>query len=138
MQALGGLFLCVKTDMKRAVQIGLAVFFAVGASLHFVLDDAFARIVPPVLPFALFIVWITGLAELAFSVALFVRYRLELTGIFLGLYMLAILPANIYMAIADVPVAGMHMPATVLWLRVALQIPFIWLVVWATRRRRAV
>jgi uncharacterized membrane protein len=89
--------------IRRGMQILLAVFFLVAGVLHFQLDDAFARIVPPMLPFPVAIVWITGAMELAFAAALLAKWRLPLTGLLLSAYLLAVLPANIYMALAQVP-----------------------------------
>jgi len=41
-----------------------ALFFFAAGIMHFVQDDAFAAIVPPLLPFPKLIVWITGVMEL--------------------------------------------------------------------------
>ncbi len=117
--------------IKRSVQILLAVFFLAAGLLHFRLDDAFARIVPPLLPFPVWIVWITGLMELAFAAALIARWRLPLTGLLLSAYLLAVLPANIYMAMARIPLGDTAMSPAALWIRVALQFPLIALVLWS-------
>jgi uncharacterized membrane protein len=119
--------------IRRSVQIVLAAFFLVAGVLHFYLGDAFARIVPPILPFPLAIVWITGLMEIGFAVALIGKWRLPLTGLLLAAYLLAVLPANIYMAIAGIPLGGAALSPVTLWIRVALQFPLIMLVLWATR-----
>ena len=118
--------------IKRGVQILLAVFFLVAGILHFRLDDAFARIVPPMLPFPVAIVWITGLMELAVAAALVAKWRLPLTGILLAAYLLAVLPANIYMALAQIPLGDTALSPVALWVRVALQFPLIALVLWCT------
>jgi uncharacterized membrane protein len=118
--------------IKRSVQILLAVFFLIAGILHFRLDDAFARIVPPMLPFPVAIVWITGLMELAFAAALVAKWRLPLTGLLLSAYLLAVLPANIYMALAQIPLGDTALSPAALWIRVALQFPLIALVLWAT------
>lgn len=118
--------------IKRSVQILMAVFFLVAGILHFRLDDAFARIVPPMLPFPVAIVWITGLMELAFAAAFLARWRLQLTGILLSAYLLAVLPANIYMALAQIPLGNTVLSPAALWIRVALQFPLIALVLWCT------
>ncbi|MBB33945.1 MAG: hypothetical protein CME88_13465 [Hirschia sp.] len=118
--------------MKRSVQLVLALFFAVAGVLHFYLDDVFANIVPPVLPFPIAIVWITGVMELGFALGLMLTYRLSVTGLLLGLYLLAVLPANVYMAMAGIPLGQIELGAGVLWGRVALQFPLIALVLWAT------
>ncbi len=118
--------------MRRGVQILLAVFFLVAGILHFQLDDAFARIVPPMLPFPVAIVWITGVMEIAVAVALIAKWRLPLTGLLLSAYLLAVLPANIYMAIAQIPLGDTALSPVALWVRVALQFPLIALVLWCT------
>lgn len=117
--------------MKRFTQLLLAAFFAIAGVLHFVLDDAFARIVPPVFPFPVAIVWLTGLVELAFAAALIMRFRVRATGWLLGLYLLAVLPANIYMALERIPLGATALPDGALWLRVSLQFPLIAIVLWA-------
>lgn len=117
--------------MKRGVQIFLSVFFLLAGVLHFVLDQAFATIVPPGLPYPVGIVWLTGLMELVFAAALLKRCSLPLTGILLSLYLLAVLPANMYMALADIPVGeGRQLGPVILWVRVALQFPLLGLVLW--------
>jgi len=119
--------------MKRGTQIFLGVFFLVAGVLHFVMDDAFAQIVPPGLPFPVGIVWLTGVMELVFAAGLLLRRHLVLTGILLSLYLLAVLPANIYMAIEDVPLGdGQQLGPLILWIRVALQFPLIAFILWCT------
>jgi uncharacterized membrane protein len=59
--------------IRRGVQIVLAVFFLVAGVLHFHMDDAFARIVPPVLPFPVALVWVTGAMEFAFAATLIAK-----------------------------------------------------------------
>ncbi len=118
--------------IRRIVQLGLAIFFLIAGVLHFQLDDAFARIVPPVLPYPVAIVWITGAMELAFAAALIAKWRLPLTGLALSAYLIAVLPANIYMAIAGIPLGDTVLSPAALWLRVALQFPLIALVLWCT------
>lgn len=117
---------------RRGVQFLLAVFFFVAGILHFLLDGMFARIVPPMLPFPVTIVWITGVMELAFAAALFAKLRLPLTGLLLSAYLLAVLPANIYMALAQLPLGDTALSPVALWVRVALQFPLIALVLWCT------
>ena len=118
--------------IKRGIQILLAVFFFAAGILHFQLDDAFARIVPPMLPFSVAIVWITGVIELVFAAALIAKWRLPLTGLLLSAYLLAVLPANIYMAVAGIPLGDTALNPAALWTRVALQFPLIALVLWCT------
>ena len=71
--------------------------------------------------------------ELVFAAGLLLRRHLVATGILLSLYLLAVLPANIYMAMEDIPLGdGEQLGPVVLWIRVALQLPLIALTLWCT------
>jgi len=54
-------------------------------------------------------------------------------GVLLGLFLLAVLPANIYMAMAGIPFGDSLSSPAALWTRVALQFPLIAIIYWATR-----
>ena len=118
--------------MKRVVQILVGLFFLFAGVMHFVVDDAFARIVPPVLPYPYEIVWITGVMELVFAALLIAGRYLVWTGRILSVFLLCVLPANIYMAIAQIPLGDETPDPVLLWVRVAMQFPFIALILWAT------
>lgn len=108
----------------------LAAFFLLAGITHFTQTDSFAAIVPPALPFKHLIVQITGAMELAFAVGLLVPKWRRITGWALSAFLLAVLPANIYMALAGIPFGELSSP-TALWVRVFMQFPLIALVLWA-------
>lgn len=108
----------------------LAAFFFLAGITHFTQTDSFAAIVPPALPFKHLIVQITGAMELVFAVGLLVPKWRRITGWALSAFLLAVLPANIYMALAGIPFGELSSP-TALWVRVFLQFPLIALVLWA-------
>ena len=109
-----------------------AVFFFAAGILHFVEIDSFAAIVPSVLPFPKAIVWITGVMELVLAVGLALPKYRKRAGFWLGPYLLAVLPANIYMAMNNIPLGEAVASPTALWIRVALQFPLIALILWAS------
>lgn len=118
--------------LKIALCWVLAIFFFAAGILHFVQDDSFAAIVPPILPFPKIIVWITGAIELVLAVGLTLpRYR-KAAGMWLAPYLLAVLPANIYMAMNNIPLGEVLVSPLTLWGRVALQFPLIALILWAS------
>jgi len=118
------------------LKIGLCwfftLFFFIAGIMHFVQDDAFAAIVPPLLPFPKLIVWITGVMEFIFALGLVLPKYRKLSGFWLAPYLLAVLPANIYMAMYNIPLGEATASPTALWVRVALQFPLIVLILWAT------
>ena len=121
--------------MKNLKSLGswfFAVFFFYAGLMHFVQEESFTAIVPPFIPFPKLIVWTTGLMELVFAILLILpRYR-KLAGFLLAPFLLAVLPANIHMAINNIPFGEMSATPTTLWLRVALQFPLILSILWVT------
>lgn len=111
----------------------IAIFFTFAGVLHFVQDNSFAAIVPPLLPFPKLIVWITGLIEIVLAVMIIMPKFRALAGAIFAPYLLAVLPANIYMAIENIPLGDMAASPAALWIRVALQFPLIALIYWASR-----
>lgn len=110
----------------------LALFFFVAGITHFTQDEAYAGIVPPLLPFPFIIVWVTGIMELFFAVGLAIKKFRKISGFWLAPFLLAVLPANIYMAMYNIPLGDMESSSTALWIRVALQFPLIALILWAS------
>ena len=121
--------------MKNLKSLGswfFAVFFFYAGLMHFVQEESFTAIMPPFIPFPKLIVWTTGLMELVFAILLILpRYR-KLAGFLLAPFLLAVLPANIHMAMNNIPFGEMSATPTTLWLRVALQFPLILLILWVT------
>ena len=119
--------------IKTALCVFFALFFVVAGVSHFLSDDKFAAIVPPLLPFPYLIVWVTGLMEIGMGVMLLCPHYRPRVGVVLSLFLLAVLPANIYMAMAGIPFGESAASPTALWIRVALQFPLIAVIYCATR-----
>ncbi len=118
--------------IKLGLCILFALFFFLAGISHFTQLEEFAKIVPPLLPFPKLIVQVTGVMEIVFAAGLLWPKTKYYTGILLALFLLAVLPANIYMALADIPFNGTDLTTFQLWLRVFLQFPLIALILWAT------
>lgn len=116
--------------IRTVICWALALFFFAAGIAHFTQTVAFAAIVPPPLPFKREIVQLTGAMEIAFAVGLIIPSWRRITGWLLAAFLLAVLPANIFMAIEGLPLGSLDTPAA-LWTRVALQFPLIALVLWA-------
>lgn len=111
----------------------LAVFFVVAGSLHFLFPDPYLHMMPPFLPWPRALVWISGAAEIAGGAGLlWLRWR-RAAALGLVLLLIAVFPANIYMAVAHVRFSGLLGQSWFQWLRLPLQIP---LIAWAWRYTR--
>jgi len=111
----------------------LAVFFVVAGILHFLFPQAYMRMVPPLLPWPMAIVWVSGVAEISGGIGLLFRESRRLAAWGLVLLLVAVFPANIYMAVAHVQYAGLLGKSWAQWLRLPLQLPLVY---WAWRYTR--
>lgn len=113
---------------------------AVGV-LHFTDPTPFVRIVPPWLPAPLWLVWISGAAEIALGALVLVprpRARWLARWGLVALYV-AVFPANVHMAVNGVQLDPAEpIPAWVAWARLPLQALFIAWALWVTRPAAAI
>lgn len=104
----------------------LAVLFVVAGSLHLLFPEPYTKIIPPFLPMPWLMVFISGIAEIAGGAGLLVPKLQRAAAYGLVLLLLAVFPANIYMAVAHVRFPGLLGRPWAQWLRLPLQIPLIW------------
>lgn len=118
--------------MKNLLLFLIAAFFILFGILHFQHAPTMAKIMPGFIPFKVTLVQITGALELVFAVGLLLPRWRTITGLWLSVYLLAVLPANINMAIYNMPFGEADVSSVTLWVRVFLQFPFIALILWLT------
>ncbi|MCA9524161.1 MAG: DoxX family protein [Myxococcales bacterium] len=106
-------------------------------SLHFIKPASFVAIIPEILPFKLALVYISGVFEILLGLGLFAERTRRLAAWGLVLLFIAVFPANINMAIHDIPVEGRHVHPALLWGRLPFQLVFIAWAVWIARRTPA-
>ena len=101
------------------------ITFIIAGIAHFRNPQIFVEIVPPVLPFPLFLVYLTGAMEIAGGIGIIHPGSRVLTGRLLVLFLIAVFPANLYMWISDVPFNGTLLTTQQHLLRFAVQIILI-------------
>lgn len=120
----------------QRVFLFLASALYIGAgTLHFLETGAYLRIMPPYIPWPLAMVYISGLAEILGGVGLLIPVLRRAAAWGLAALLVAVLPANIYMATNNIQLTQTPIPQALLWARVPLQIPLIWWVLWCSRER---
>ena len=122
-------------SLKLIVLGGLAVLFVTAGIFHFLRPAAFEQVVPPFLPYPRAIVYISGVAEIAGGLALLIPQLRALAGLWLIALLIAVFPANLYMALAP-DRAGLGIAPVWLWLRLPAQAVLIAAVWWATLHNR--
>jgi uncharacterized membrane protein len=89
------------TTRANLARITIAPLFALAGIVHLARPDIFAARMPPAVPMPDMVIALTGLAELAGAVGLFVPRTRALAGIMLALYALCVFPVNITHAVQD-------------------------------------
>ena len=112
----------------------LSLLFVAAGLNHFRSTALYASIVPPYLPFPLALVYVSGLAEIAGGVGVAVPRTRRAAGWGLLALLLAVFPANIYMATDNIVPANTQIPSTLLWARLPLQFVLMFWVWSATLR----
>lgn len=110
----------------------LGVGFIIAGLLHFLRPDPYVSIVPPWLPSAELLVGVSGVAEVLGGVGMLVPRTRRIASIGLITLLVAVLPANMQMAL-DPSGAGGDLPPALLWARLPLQPVLAWLV-WRAAR----
>jgi uncharacterized membrane protein len=109
--------------LKNTGRYLMAALFVGAGVMHFVSPKVYVRIVPPVFPFPEVLVAVSGAAEIAGGFGLLVSRVRRSAAYGLVALLIAVFPANIYMAMD-----GLMLPAWILWARLPLQLVLIWLV----------
>ena len=115
--------------------VGPAALFLASGTMHFIKPEIFRAIVPPAFGHEAELVAISGAAEVAGGIGLLVAPTRRAAAYGLTALLLAVWPANWYMALTAERYAALA-PAWALWARVPLQVPLIWWVLSASRADR--
>jgi len=112
-----------------------AAFYVFAGVQHFRDPEFYLKIVPPKLPWREAAVYVSGVAEIAGGVGLLIPGLRRAAAWGLVALLIAVFPANIYMAVHQVQATTWNVPALLLWLRLPVQGLLIWWVLWSTKTR---
>ena len=94
---------------QKVLRVVLSLPLFVSGVGHFVRMEMFAGIVPPIFPQREFLVILTGIFELAGAIGLLLPRSTRMASTSLSVLMIAVFPANIY--VANRAVGGLPMPS---------------------------
>lgn len=104
------------------------IWFIAGGIGHFVIDDFFARIMPPYIPqqWHYPLVYISGVFETLGALGLLMAATRRAAGIGLFLLVLCVSPANIHMWLH--PQLFPDVPPILLSIRLVIQVALLWII----------
>lgn len=120
-----------KVDRVLMGRIVCCVVFVILGVMHFVKTNAYMKVMPPVIPFHLECVYLSGLAEIIGGIMILFQPTRRMAVYGLIALLIAVFPANIYMAMR--PDLFPKIPQWVLLLRLPFQPIFIYFV-WKLRK----
>ena len=132
-RGIGALGVAAFATWQHSACYALAVMFVFTGIAHFnKTKNDLVRMVPPLFPRSLLLVYVTGVLEFAGAAGLILPRLRSLAGVCLIVLLILLFPANVNAAIKRTTLAGK--PVTPLWLRAPMQVVFIGLLWWASRR----
>ncbi|MFO7678785.1 MAG: hypothetical protein R6X34_01930 [Chloroflexota bacterium] len=121
---------------KRISLLLLAGFFILAGTNHFLSTDFYMSMMPPYLPAHLELVYMSGLLEILGGITVLFAKTRRWAGYGLIALMLAVFPANIYMAMNPALFAE-STPLWALYLRLPIQFIIIGWIYWTTKPAKA-
>jgi uncharacterized membrane protein len=125
----------ILSTAQRIAVVVAAVCYVVAGLLHFMKPTPYLRIMPPYIPWPSAMVRISGGFEILGGLGLLVPPTRRAAAWSLVALLIAVFPANIYMAMHPIEAGATGIAPVLRWGRLPLQIFFIWWLLWCTRPR---
>jgi len=112
----------------------LAVAFVLAGINHFINPNFYLKMMPPVLPAPLFLIYLSGIFEIVLGALLLIPKFTRLAAFGLITLLITVFPANVYMAMNAELFPEFN--ATALYLRLPLQVIIIAWTFWYTKTEK--
>lgn len=119
--------------IKSVLKYLFALVFVLAGANHFINTPFYLRMMPPILPAPLFLVYLSGVCEIALGILLLIPKTSRLAAFGLIALLIAVFPANVFMAMN--PQMFPEFSQTALYLRLPLQLVLIAWAFWLTRKK---
>jgi len=120
--------------LELASLVVMSAFYVFAGAMHFVRPAFYLAIMPPFLPAHLFLVYLSGVAEIVLGLALWVPSLRRWAAYGIVALLIAVFPANVYMWLGDVAIDGKRVPGWGHAIRLPLQGVLIAWAYWQGRR----
>jgi len=118
--------------LRNKVRFLIAFLFIFTGILHFTLTDKFVQIIPSFIPAPLEVVYASGVIEILGAIGLLIPKYKRKAAFGLILLLIAVFPANIYMAIENIQLGGILNNQFLQWVRLPFQFVLMWLLYWCS------
>lgn len=106
-----------------------AAFILTGIS-HFVFPEKFMQMMPEFLPFPRLLIYLSGFLEIVGGLGLLINRTRKISASGLVILLLAVFPANIYVALNNIQLGGFMNYPFYQWVRLPMQFVLIGWILW--------
>jgi uncharacterized membrane protein len=121
----------MKSKIKTLSIIIMSLFYILAGINHFMIPEWYVRIVPPILPFKIALVYISGFFEIILGALLIFPKTRFIAGYGLIILLIAVFPANIYVALTNGE--AIDITPLIAWGRLPFQFVFIGIAYWHSK-----
>lgn len=125
----------VKSFQDNA-RIATGLTFVFTGATHFLMPGKFLEMMPPFVPAPLLMVYLSGIFEILGGAALILPTTKRLAAYGLIALLIAVFPANIYVALNNVQLGGFMNYPLYQWLRLPMQFVLIYWIWWTAVKTR--
>ncbi len=116
------------TTFIMSGRIAMAIMLLFTCVAHFAFFDGMLMTIPPAIPFKIFLIYFSGIAEAVAAIGLLIPSTHYITAILLIIFFLLLLPANVYSSQKKINIEKADYTGNglgYLWFRIPLQLFFI-------------
>jgi uncharacterized membrane protein len=128
----------ILSTAQRIAVVVAAVLYIVAGALHFIKPGPYLRIMPSYIPWHPAMVRVSGAFEIIGGLGLLVQSVRRPAAWMLVALLIAVFPANLYMAMHPAEAGASGIAPVLRWGRLPIQALLIWWVLWCTRPRYVV
>jgi uncharacterized membrane protein len=123
----------ILSTVQTIAVVVAAVFYIAGGALHFIKPEVYLSIMPPYIPWHPAMVRVSGTFEILGGLGLFLPATRRAAAWGLVALLIAVFPANLYMAMHPIEAGAVGVASVLRWGRLPLQLVLIWWLLWCTR-----
>ena len=119
--------------IKEVTILLISILYITVGLNHFIKPNFFLEIVPPIIPFKLEVVFISGFFEIILGVLVLFKKTRKLASLLIIVLLVVVFPANIYLYLSETPRLSLNITKSQALFRMPFQLSLIIISYWHSR-----